>query len=304
MVTLNHWGAYMRTVIMLGTATPGGGFPVYGQAFAETVNEFEQGLEIRTRNTKGSTENIALLEAGEIDLGLVQGEAALEALNGLGRPPADLRIIAAMYASPGMFVVRADAPYKSIADLVGKRIAFGAKGSGLVILARYVLDGLGIDRDRDFEAVFLDRAGDGPQMVMSGEAAALWGAGVGWPGFNSVTCGPAGGRFIVPDAGEITRIQAKHPFLKTLTVPAGTYPGQTAPIVSVGSWSFVLARPDLADETAYKIARALHRGEAAIATRLEQARETTAANTVSAAPKPDLIHPGVQRYLREIGLPT
>jgi TRAP transporter TAXI family solute receptor len=304
MVTLNHWGAYMRTVIMLGTATPGGGFPVYGQAFAETVNEFEQGLEIRTRNTKGSTENIALLEAGEIDLGLVQGEAALEALNGLGRPPADLRIIAAMYASPGMFVVRADAPYKSIADLVGKRIAFGAKGSGLVILARYVLDGLGIDRDRDFEAVFLDRAGDGPQMVMSGEAAALWGAGVGWPGFNAVTCGPAGGRFIVPDAGEITRIQAKHPFLKTLTVPAGTYPGQTAPIVSVGSWSFVLARPDLADETAYKIARALHRGEAAIATRLEQARETTAANTVSAAPKPDLIHPGVQRYLREIGLPT
>jgi TRAP transporter TAXI family solute receptor len=266
------------------------------------VNEFETGLEIKTRNTKGSTENIPLLEAGEIDLGLVQGEAALEALNGLGRPPADLRIIAAMYASPGMFVVRADAPYRAISDLVGKRIALGAKGSGLVILARYVLDGLGIDRDKDFDAVFLDRAGDGPQMVMSGEAAALWGAGVGWPGFNAVTNGPAGGRFIVPDAGEITRIQAKHPFLKTLTVPAGTYPAQSSPIVSVGSWSFVLARPDLADEIAYKVARALHKGEAAIAARLEQARETTAANTVSAAPKRELIHPGVQRHLQEAGL--
>jgi TRAP-type uncharacterized transport system substrate-binding protein len=37
----------------------------------------------------------------------VQGEAALEALNGIGRPVADLRIVAAMYATPGMFVVRA-----------------------------------------------------------------------------------------------------------------------------------------------------------------------------------------------------
>ena len=292
----------MRTVIVLGTATPGGGFPVYGQAFAETVNEFAPELEIKTQNTKGSTENIPLLEAGKIDLGLVQGEAALEALNGLGRPPADLRIIAAMYASPGMFVVRADAPYRAIGDLAGKRIAFGAKGSGLVILARYVLDGLGLDRDKDFDAVFLDRAGDGPQMVMSGEAAALWGAGIGWPGFNAVTGGPAGGRFIVPDASEIARIQAKHPFLKTLTVPAGTYPGQTAPIVSVGSWSFVLARPDLSEDVAYGIARALHNGEAAIAERLEQARETTAANTANAAPKRELIHPGVLRYLREVGL--
>ena len=119
------------------------------------------------------------------------------------------------------------APYRTIGDLKGKPVAFGAKGSGLVILARYVLDGLGIDRDKDFEAIFLDQAGDGPEMVMSGKAAALWGAGVGWPGFTAVANGPAGGRFIVPGAGEIKRIQAKHPFLKTLTVPANTYAGQT-----------------------------------------------------------------------------
>ena len=294
--------APQKTAVSLGTATPGGGFPVYGQALAETINEMEPALEVTPQNTKGSTENIPLLEAGKIDLGLVQGEAALEALNGIGRPPADLRILTAMYASPGMFVVRADSAYRGIDDLVGKRIAFGAEGSGLVILARYVLDGLGIDRDKDFEAIFLEKAGDGPEMVMSGAAAALWGAGVGWPGFNAVTGGPAGGRFIVPDAGEIARIQAKHPFLKTLTVPAGTYAGQTTSIVSVGSWSFVLARPTLPDDIVYKLARALHRGEAAMAARLEQARETTAVNTVAAAPKRELIHPGVLRYLAETGL--
>jgi len=53
---------------------------------------------------------------------------------------------------------------------------------------------------------------------------------------------------------------------------------------------------------AYHLARALHRGEAALARRLPQAQETTAANTLAAAPRPDLIHPGVLRYLREIGV--
>jgi hypothetical protein len=132
--------------------------------------------------------------------------------------------------------------------------------------------------------------------------AALWGGGIGWPGFAAVAKSDGGARFIFPSADEIARIQAKHAFLKQLTVPAGSYPGQATPIVSVGSWSFVMAAPSLADDVAYRFAKALHRGESALATRLPQARETTAANTVAATPRPDLIHPGVQRYLREVGL--
>jgi len=38
-----------------------------------------------------------------------------------------------------------------------------------------------------------------------------------------------------------------------------------------------------------------------MASRLPQARETTMMNTVEVAPRLDLIHPGVLRYLREIG---
>ena len=70
----------------------------------------------------------------------------------------------------------------------------------------------------------------------------------------------------------------------------------------MGSWSFVMARPTLPDEVAYRLARALHRGEAALGGRLPQARETTAANTVAAVARPELLHPGVRRYLVETGL--
>jgi TRAP transporter TAXI family solute receptor len=293
-------GSEPRTQITLATATPGGGFPLYGGAVAEMINAADASLHVEPRNTKGSTENVPLLEAGAVDLGLVQGEVAYEALSGIGRPPAGLRILAAMYSTAGMFAVRADSPCRRIEDLKGKPVAWGARGSGLVILGRYVVDGLGLDPERDFAAIYLDRAGDGPAMVLDGRAAALWGGGIGWPGFT--TLAGAGGRFVAPDAEEAARIRARHPFLKPLSISAGSYPGQNQAIAWVGSWSFILARPGLPDDLAYRLARALHRGERGLAARLPQAAETTAANTAAAAPDPALIHPGVQRYLREIGV--
>jgi hypothetical protein len=295
--------AIQKTTIHLGTATPGGGFPLYGNAFSEVMNAADPAFAIEPRNTKGSNENIPLLETGQLDIGLVAGEPAYEAFMGLGgRAKTKLKILTAIYSSPGMFVVRADSPYKTIHDLVGQPVAFGARSSGLPILSRYMLDGLGLKQDEDFKSIYLDRAGDGPIMVEDGRAAALWGAGIGWPGFAAVAASAAGARFIAPDAGEIARIRAKHTFLKPLTVPAGSYRGQTAAIDSVGSWSYILVRETLPDDVAYHLAKTLHGTEAAFCQKLSQACETTAANTVAAAPAQDLIHPGVLKYFREIGV--
>ena len=292
----------LSLTISLGTATPGGGFPLYGNAFAQVMNAADPQATIVPRNTKGSNENIPLLEKGELDLALVAGEPAYEAFAGIGRAKVALKILTAIYSNPGMFVVRADSPYKTIRDLVGQPVAFGAKGSGLPILARYVLDGLGLKQDEDFKAIYLDRAGDGPAMVEDGRVAALWGAGIGWPGFAAVASSASGARFIAPSAEEITRIREKHASLKPLTVPAGSYPKQSEPIASLGSWSFVLTREDLPDDVAYRLAKTLHGVEATFCKQLAQACETTAANTVAAAPKPELIHPGVMKYFREIGV--
>jgi TRAP transporter TAXI family solute receptor len=209
-------------------------------------------------------------------------------------------VVAAIYSNPGMFAVRGDSPAKSVSDLVGKRIAWGTRASGLTLLGKYVMDGLGRDRDKDFDPVFLDKAGDGPVLVADGRVAALWGGGIGWPGFTAIS--KAGGRFIGLTAGEIAQVTAKHNFLKPITVPAGAYDGQTEPVASVGSWSYILARTDLPDDTAYRLARALHRGHAALVRRVPQGRETTPQNTLMAAPGAQQIHPGVAKYLQEIGI--
>jgi TRAP transporter TAXI family solute receptor len=279
--------------LILGTATPGGGFPVYGDAFAAMLNAQEPRLRIETRNTKGSTENVPLLEAGRIDLGLVAGELASAAL---ARPGTGLRIVAAMYSSPGMFAVQAGSPVRRIADLKGKPVVLGTQGSGITVLGRIVLNSLEIS----FQEILLEKAADGPAMLQDGRAAALWGAGVGWPAFGAIA--KSGGRFVGPDADEVKRILARNPSLQAVTLPARSYPGQDAALASVGSWSYVFARPGLPEEQAYLLARALHRAEGPLAARLEQAKESTAANTVSAAPRVELIHPGAQKYFREAGL--
>jgi TRAP transporter TAXI family solute receptor len=292
-----------KTKLVFGTATPGGGFPAYGWPYAEVLNEMDPSLAIEPINTKGSNENVVSLDEGRLDLGLVTGEVTYEAINGLGRPKANnLRVINATYSQAGMFMVRADSPHRSISDLKGRSIAWGAASSGFIVLARYVMDGLGLDMKKDFEPHLLESAGEGPPMVLDGRAAAMWGGGVGWPPFMAIAKGPAGGRIVAPGADELKRIMAKHSFLKLTTMPAGSYPGQDGPVDSAGSWPFVLARASLPDDVAYHLSRALHKGEAALGKRIDQAKESTLANTLAAAPTPDLIHPGVLKYMREIGL--
>src|SRR5438309_1198755 len=188
--------AQQKTTVVLGTATQGGGFQVYGAAYSAALNEADATLAVEQRSTKGSTENAPLLAEGKIDIGLATGEVTHEALAGIGRPPANLKIINAIYPNSGMFMVRGDSPYRTIADLKVKPIAWRASGSGFV----------------------------------------------------------------------------------------------------------VLARPGLPDEAAYKLARALHKTEGVLGAKLAQAKESTLANTLAAAPRQDLIHPGVLRYMREAGI--
>ena len=73
-----HDAGAQAVKVRLGTATPGGGFPVYGAAFIEAVRRVDPGLEIEAINTKGSTENVPMLEAGTLDIALVQGEVVHE----------------------------------------------------------------------------------------------------------------------------------------------------------------------------------------------------------------------------------
>ncbi len=288
-----------HTRIILGTATKGGGFQLYGEHLAAVINNANSGFQIEAIATRGSKHNLAMLEEAKIDIGLVEGNAARQALEGIGRSPANLKVLYVMYPNPGMFVVRADTPYQHIEDLQGKQIAFGTRASGLRILARDMLDGIGLKPERDFIPIILDKAAEGPRLVLEKQVEALWGAGIGWPGFVKVANGPAGARFIAPSASQIKLILAKHPHLQAMSVPANTYSGQDVEIDSVGLWSLILIRPEIPDETVYLLTRAIHRGETMLADSLKQGGYTKAINTIRYVPR-ERLHPGAVHYFEDV----
>jgi hypothetical protein len=240
--------------ITLATATPGGGFPAYGAAFAAAIRRADPDLVIVPEASGGSAENLQKLSRGAVDLALVQGAYAYPVLGPAGGP----KVLAPMYSTPGLFVVRADSPVHRVADLKGQAVILGTRNSGLTVMGRAVLAASGLDPDHDIHPVLLDHAGDGPAMILAGKAAALWGGGIGWPGFMAVARA-GGARFIGPSDQAITRLTGADPSLSSMTVPANAFPGQVDPIRTIGSWSFILAKPGFPAETAYRIVGALAR---------------------------------------------
>ena len=161
------------------------------------------------------------------------------------------------------------------------------------------MDGLGLDAAKDFQPVYLERAGDGPAMVLDGRVAALWGGGAGWPGFTTVAKSDTGARFIAPDAGEIHRILAKHSFLKEVTQAAGSFPARTRPFrpsvlgascwrgrVSTTPWPIAWPRRCMSWS-----GRVSHPGN-----------WSTPPPTTPWCRPGRRLHPGVARYFRETGL--
>ncbi len=287
--------------ITFGTATELGGVTTYGQALIAAMRSVDPLLEIQTIPTKGVLENVSLLESGELDIGLAYGEVAYELFMGVGRSPTKLKVISAMYSTPGMFVVRADSRFHRIADLKDRPVVWGGRNSAPAVQARYAMDGLGLDIDKDFRAIYTDSLAEGSAMVVEGRAAALWGSGVRWAGFVQVAGSTRGARFVVPDFGEIERIHNKHNFLMRLTVPGGLYRGQYDPIDTVGSWSFILARADLDESVGYRLASSLYKIDR-VGASSRQLAETTPRNTLAAIPGPDVLQQGVIGFYKKIEL--
>lgn len=280
--------------VTLATATPGGGFPAFGDALTASLHVVAPDIAIETRPSGGSAENLALLKRGAVDLALVQGAYAYPALD-----RADgLTVLAPMYATPGLFVLRGDSPVRMVADLRGRPVALGTRNSGLTVLGRAVLAASGVDPDRDIRPILLDHAGDGPAMVQDGRAAALWGGGIGWPGFVAVAKSPEGARFIGPSEEAMTVLGAQDRALKRLTVPPGSFPGQDAPLATIGSWSFILARPDFPPDAAYRIVTAIAKANAEMRSRHPQGGETHPRNLDGILP-PATLNAGTRRYLAE-----
>src|SRR5579864_2590487 len=131
--------------LRIGTAETNSTFLSQGAAL-KTVLERNPALgrvEVSVSKT-ASIENANRLAADDIDFGFMASNWIGRAKN--GEPPfADkiaLRMVAPMNAGPLFFIARADSALHSVADLRGRQLAVGARGSGMAQHARVILGAL------------------------------------------------------------------------------------------------------------------------------------------------------------------
>jgi TRAP transporter TAXI family solute receptor len=285
--------------LTIGTASPGGGYIVYGQALAKLLTE-ALGLPVSAQSTQGADQNIVLLEAGQVQLGLVTMGPALQAWNGTGEWTHDkkyraLRAILPMYDGPFQMVALKDSGIHSVADMAGKRIGTGPRGG---------------TTHSYFTAAF--KALNIPVAIRNGAYSELTSQ------FEqhqvdvlaSVIGSPV--PFLValdrrvqldhiaftPD--EMATLRQAMPELSPSRVPAGTYASMTSDYQSVGLYNFTVAHKDLPDDLVYAIVKATFEHRERLIAAYPSATETLAANVSRNGFLP--FHPGAVRYYREIGV--
>lgn len=113
------------------------------------------GLTFQALVTEGSVENLNLLRQDKVALALAQSDIAAEALAGAGPfaaqgPFTTLRALGSLYPEPLHVIVRADSPFRTVRDLLNKRISVGPAGSGTRTTAERLLAAHGMTEGKDY----------------------------------------------------------------------------------------------------------------------------------------------------------
>jgi len=282
---------------MLGTGGTGGEIYVWGGGAAKVIGQYAPNVQVTAQLTAGSGENLIRIRNGALPMGLASNELNWEMFTGKGKlPKYEHRALFAMYIGDWHWGARGDFPGNSIYDFKGKKVSFGPKGGGSYELIRYVLDSLGLSF-ADFDAQYLSVAES--IDAMKDGAIDAYAVAIGTPSaaFLDLATMRGGMKLISLSPEDIRKAGAKYDFLSETIIPAGTYKGVDYEVRGVGRWHFMVARPDVPDEAAYQIAKALTEHHDDLVKIMPAAKQSTPENTVKQAVIP--VHPGAERYFRE-----
>jgi TRAP transporter TAXI family solute receptor len=141
--------SHADTPYKFGTGGKNGLYYPVGSALAKVYNQSAKGPKIKVINTGGSIDNIKLLMQSKIQLAIVQADAARDAFKGKlafqkGKPYKGLRALFALHNEVFTVVARQKSGIKKLADLKGKKVSVGEKGSGTLRNAKLALSVVGL----------------------------------------------------------------------------------------------------------------------------------------------------------------
>lgn len=297
--------AQAQKTLQIASAAPGGGFSALATPLA-AFWEKDVGMPVVVSSSRGSTENVALLERGEVTFGMITAASQAQAWNGekpFKKQYRNGRLMFAFYPSMAFFYTRADSPINSVNDLKGKRVGLGPSASVWDFYMGRILAAHGLQKGKDYTAVYAGwrdlatQIGDGtldaataletiPAPYQMGEER----------GVKALQMHPAAMDKAVADYWYYFKgsIKAKH-------LPKGHKGGEFKTVGWMGP--YMIAKKDLPDDLVYKLTKSFHRHIKDLNKSVNLYRWLADDVKIATMPLRNVEwHPGATKYWKEVGL--
>jgi TRAP transporter TAXI family solute receptor len=197
--------------LVIAAGSKEGAYYKYAQRYARLLEE--KGYQVEVRETRGSGENLQLLQDDRsgVTLAIVQGGVADEAAH------ANLEALGSLFREPLWVFYRGEKGFDTLSQLAGKRLAIGPPGSGTRAVAEKLLKANSITAAN---ATLLDLTGlEAAAALESGSVDAVFViSAIEAPYVQQLFRAP--GVHVLSMARQAAYVR-RYPFLSAVTVPAG-----------------------------------------------------------------------------------
>lgn len=286
--------------LKLMTGPQGGSWYPLGGAIKNLVEKNMAGTSVQILPGAGIA-NVKAIEAGKADLGFANSVSTVDAINGV--EPFDAKAknvcnVATLYPQYFQVVANASAGIKAPGDLKGKALTTQKKGNTGEAITAHLLEAYGLSY-KDLPRVSYGSYTDSVNQLKDGNAD--------W--FTLGTTVPAGAIMDLASARPITlvpvpddglaKMQKINAGYQRIMVPAGTYPGQTAAVPTIGYSTHIIARCDLGEDVVYGVLKNLEAGVPDL-TAIASAMKGVDAKAMAVETGVPL-HKGAAKYFKEKG---
>ena len=291
--------------LSLGTTGSGGADYIIGGSLASVLNRSQDIFEISPIVTAGAGENPILVNSGAADLGVVSDIIIEQAYHGTGdfREPLDnIRRLFTYSMLVGAFIVTESSGIESFDDIYGMRLNIGLPVQTTRDFNNLLFfDGMGLEAGTDFNMYELS-TGDAFDALRDGII----------DGTNNLTFWEQASVIELATEIDIRMLhmpddvfdafnEAAGGLLFRVEIPAGMYPGIDENIQTWANSTSYIAHKDMDEDIVYEFTKSFWENLDAL--QAEDAGFTALSIEEHALVDIDVpLHPGAERYFREVGL--
>ena len=294
--------AQQQQFVNILTGGQSGVYYPMGVALSQIYAKSIPNVRATAQVTKASAENLNLLQAGRGELALALADSVSDAWKGeaeAGFPKKldKLRGLSGTYSNYIQIVANADSGIKTLADLKGKRISVGAAKSGTELNARAIFKAAGLTYADLVKVEYLP-FGESVELIKNRQLdATLQSAGLGVASIRDLSTSVK--IVVVPVPADVVAKVGDAAY-QTAVIPANTYTGQTQDVPTAAIPNFLVTHSGVSDELAYQMAKQMYENIDTLYAAHNAAKVIKRENAIKGMPVP--LHPGAERYYREVGL--